>query len=214
MTAGYPFTLRDADEAAAEAPYTFFVPLREERVAAMPGDLVKLCFEYEWETQDYGGERMWVTVTGKSGLSFVGTLANEPFEKGLELGLELGFGIEHILAIEWADPSAHSPLHVYPTWWERCLVDACVDEEGVPVEYIYREEPDITEDGDPYPDSGWRIRAREDDPRVGPMDERKVEYIALGRVLNRDDSFRDLLDAPVGSAFMRNFLTGRYDPCD
>ncbi|WP_408588921.1 DUF2185 domain-containing protein [Novosphingobium sp.] len=213
MNEPHPFSLRDADEAAAESPYTFFIPLREERVAVVPGDLVKLGFEYEWETQDYGGERMWVKVTGKSGLRFTGTLDNDPYEMGLEHGLSVDFGIEHILDIQWADPAAHPPFHEHRTWFDRCLVDACVDDDGVPVEYIYREEPDMGEEGDTYPDSGWRIRGRDGDPRAAPLDERKLEYIALGRVLNRDDSFRDLLDAPVGSAFMRNFETGRYDPC-
>jgi hypothetical protein len=77
----YPFHLRDGDEAAAESPYTFFIPLREERVEVVVGDLVKLGFEYEWETEEYGGERMWVIVTSKSGLEFSGSLDNQPWEK-------------------------------------------------------------------------------------------------------------------------------------
>ena len=214
MTAAYPFHLRDADEAAAELPYTFFIASLEERVAVAPGDLVKLGFEYEWETEQYGGERMWVTVIGKTGLQFTGTLDNEPFETGLEHGMVVGFGVEHILDIIWSDPAAHPPSPDHPEYWDRCLVDACIIDDGVPVEFIYREEHDMTEDGDKYPDSGWRIRGRNDDPRADPIDDRKVEYLALGAVLNRDDSFLGLLDEPIGSAFMRNFETGRYDRCD
>jgi len=214
MTGAFPFHLRDGDEATAESPYTFFIPTREERVAVAPGDLVKLGFEYEWDIEDYGGERMWVIVTGKSGLQFTGTLDNEPAEKGLELGMVVQFGIEHIIDIEWSDPAAHSPFHRHTTYWERCFVDACVVYDGVPPEYIYREEPDMAEEGDTYPDSGWRIRGRQDDNRAGPYEDRKIEYLALGAVLNRDDSFLGLLDQPIGSAFMRNFATGRYDSCD
>ena len=31
-------------------------------------------------------------------------------------------------------------------------------------------------------------------------------------MLNRDDSWLELIDAPVGSAYMRDFDAGRYDP--
>ncbi len=214
MTSHYPFHLRDADEAAAESPYTFFIPPREERVAVAPGDLVKIGFEYEWETEEYGGERMWVRVTEKTGLQFAGSLENEPFEKGLESGLVVNFGVEHILDIVWSDPDTHPPTPKHAEYWDRCLVDACVVHDGVPVEFIYREEPDLAGEGDKYPNSGWRIRGRNGDLRADPIDDRKVEYLALGAVLNRDDSFLELLDQPIGSAFMRNFETGRYDPSE
>ena len=87
MITPFPFHLRDADEAAAASPYTFLIPSREERVAIAPGDLVKLGFEYEWQTEEYGGERMWVRVIGKTGLQFTGTLDNQPFEMGLQQGM-------------------------------------------------------------------------------------------------------------------------------
>jgi len=176
--------------------------------------LVKLGFEYEWDTEDYGGERMWVRVTGKTGLQFAGILENEPFETGLQPGLAVSFGVENILAILWSEPAAHPQPPENPEYWDRCLVDACVVDDGVPVEFIYREEPDLPEEGDKYPDSGWRIRGRADDPRADPLEDRKVEYLALGAVLNRDDSFLALLNQPIGSAFMRNFETGRYEPSD
>lgn len=214
MTQHCPFHLRDGDEAAAESPYTFFIPTREERVAVAPGDLVKLGFEYEWQTETYGGERMWVKVTGKTGLQFTGALDNEPYEKGLECGMPVAFGIEHIIDIVWADPASRPPPVAHQEYWERCLVDACVVNDGVPVEYIYREEPDMGEEGDAWPDSGWRIRGRFDDTQAGPLEDRKLEYLALGAVLNRDDSFVELLHEPIGSAFRRDFATGRYEPCD
>ncbi|WP_292961792.1 immunity protein Imm33 domain-containing protein [Novosphingobium sp. UBA1939] len=214
MTESFPFHLRDADAATSEAPYTFFVPLREERIQVSVGDLVKLGFEYEWETQDYGGERMWVKVTGKSGLDFTGTLANEPWEPGLQLGLEVAFGIGNILDIEWDAPELHPPFHKHAAYWERCLVDDCVLNGIVPAEYVYREEPDMTDKEDKYPDSGWRIRGQDGHPGADPIDNRSVSYVALGAVLNKDDSFLDLLKAPVGSAFMRDFAKGQYFPAE
>ncbi len=214
MSGTFPFHLRDADEAAAESPYTFFIPLKEERVEVSVGDLVKLGFEYEWETQEYGGERMWVIVTGKSGLSFTGTLANEPCEKGLELGLPVSFAVGNILDIQWAEPERHSEFSEHRTYWERCLVDQCVIDGGVPVQYLYREEPEPIKDGEKYPDSGWRIRGKFDHPGAPPLDDRKISYLALGAVLNGDDSFLHLLDSVAGSAFERDFETGEYNPAD
>jgi hypothetical protein len=214
MITPFPFHLRDADEAAAASPYTFFIPSREERVAIAPGDLVKLGFEYEWQTEKYGSERMWVRVIGKTGLQFTGTLDNEPFEMGLKQGMLVSFGVEHILSILWSDPAVHPLSQEDTDYGDRCLVDSCVVDAGVPVEYIYREEPDMAEEGDAYPDSGWRIRGQQNDARAGPYEGRKIAYLALGAVLNRDDSFIGLLDQPIGSAFMRNFAVGGYDPCD
>lgn len=211
MTDSFPFHLRDADAAVAESPYTFFIPLLEERVQVSVGDLVKLGFEYEWETQQYSGERMWAKVTRKSGLYFTGTLDNQPWEPGLEIGLEVAFGVGHILDIEWDNPEAHPPFHRHQTYWERCLVDDCVLDGSVPVEYIYREEPDMAGEDDKDPDSGWRIRGMDGHPHADPLDDRTASYVALGAVLNRDDSFLALLDAPIGSAFMRDFETGKYN---
>ncbi|WP_295636441.1 DUF2185 domain-containing protein [Novosphingobium sp.] len=214
MSEAFPFHLRDADEAAAESPYTFFIPLREERVQVDVGDLVKLGFEYEWQTEEYGGERMWVRVTSRTGLSFAGILDNEPFEKGLVLGLPVKFGIEKILSILWANPNAHPLVEEEKGYWERCMVDSCVIDDGVPVQYLYREEPEPLEEGETYPDSGWRIRGQFDHASAPQLDDRKISYLALGAVLNRDDSFLALLDAEVGSAFERNFQTGEYFPVD
>ncbi|MFN7620470.1 MAG: DUF2185 domain-containing protein, partial [bacterium] len=42
------------------------------------------------------------------------------------------------------------------------------------------------------------------------VEDEGVEYVALGAVLNKDDSWIDLLDAPVGSAFLRDFDTNTW----
>jgi hypothetical protein len=42
------------------------------------------------------------------------------------------------------------------------------------------------------------------------MEERKFSYVALGAVLNRDDSWIGWIDAPIGTALMRDFETNKY----
>src|SRR3546814_1942806 len=87
---------------------------------------------------------------------------------------------------------------------------ACPLRSPEPVEFIYREEPDMQQDGDTYPDSGWRIRGRQGSASDADMEARKSSYVALGAVLNRDDSWLRWIDAPVGTALMRDFDRNIY----
>jgi hypothetical protein len=112
------------------------------------------------------------------------------------------------------DPAVRPLSQEHTEYGDHCLAGSCVVDAGVPVEDIYREEPDMAKEGDVFPDSGWRIRGQQNDARAGPCEGRKMAYLALGAVLNRDDSFIGLLDQPIGSAFMRNFAVGGYDLCD
>lgn len=214
MSDDFPFRLRNAEELAAESPYTFFIPSRAQREAVDVGDLAKLVFEYQWEVKQFGAERMWVKVCAREGAGYVGMLDNRPFEEGLEEGMIVNFGPEHIVAIEWDDEARCPPEEPHREYWQRCYVDRCVLSDGVPVEYIYREEPETPDEDGKDPDSGWRIRGRESGDPEDSLDKRKISYVALGVVLNRDDSFLPLIDAPVGSAFARNFESGEYEPSD
>jgi hypothetical protein len=42
-------------------------------------------------------------------------------------------------------------------------------------------------------------------------DSDNVAYVSLGAVLSRDDSFKDLLDSPSGSAFERDPHSGNFE---
>lgn len=158
----------------------------------------------------------WVTIKNVDANALIGRLANQPFEKTSSLKVDdaVRFQLHHILTIQWAHPEAAPPPREYREHWERCLVDESVPNGSEPVEYIYREEPDMQEDGDKYPDSGWRIRGRVGEASNEESSAGKPQYVAIGAVLNRDDSWLSLIDAPIGSCFMRNFSTGIYEAED
>ncbi len=207
------FTLIDPRPVTANARYTFFLPSPAEIAAVGKGDLVKLTFDYTYETEEWPIERMWVTVEDVGDADLTGVLGNQPFEKtsSLKVGDLIRFQRDCILSIQWARPEAAPPPMEYREYWERCLVDECVLDGSKPVKYIYREEPDMQEDGDKYPDSGWRIRGRLSEASNKEMDARKPQYVAVGAVLNRDDSWLSLIDAPISSRFTRNFTTDTYN---
>ena len=89
------YTLIDGVSRNAEHPDTFEIPSEEDRLAAKPGDFVKLGFEYEGE--DFAGERMWVEIVHWSPLR--GTLANDPLGDLLNYGDEIEFEVRHIIAV-------------------------------------------------------------------------------------------------------------------
>ncbi len=207
------YELSDPRINAGESPYTFFLPSAAHIAAIAKGDHAKLIFEYPHPTEQWSAERMWVMIDTIDGDRLAGTLDNIPDEptSTLQLGEAVQFERHHIIAIDWANPEAASPPAERRQYWDRCFVDACVLDGSEPVEYLYREAPE-SEEGDQDPDSGWRIRGRMGDATDEAIEAREAHYVAVGAVLNRDDSWLHLIDSPAGSAFMRDFETGAYVP--
>jgi len=208
---GKPYVLEDPRPIAEEAPYTFFLPDTAYINALLVGDLVKIVFQYTVPVEQYPAERMWVKISSIENDHFTGVLGNEPYEKIIKYGEIVNFERYHILDFVYETERPNVPaIPPKREYWERCLVDACVLDDSVPVEYIYREVPDLADADDKYPDSGWRIRGKQGDASDIEMEGRSIEYIAVGKVLNEDDSWLNLIDEPVGSAFMRDFKQNIY----
>jgi hypothetical protein len=100
------WVLVSAEERAAAAPDTFYIPSRAARESLHPGDGVKLLFDIETreggQIVDRGVDRMWVIVKAKTGNSYVGILDSDP---GAVENLKLRerdlvtFGPEHVANI-------------------------------------------------------------------------------------------------------------------
>jgi hypothetical protein len=206
------YVLLDPRPIAAEAPYTFFLPSETEILALRIGDFAKLTFEHIPPGQECEIERMWVRVESKRPGEMTGRLASNPSEPTarIKTGEVVTFSPHHVIGIVWSTPETAPPAAVRREYWERCLVDGCVLNGTKPVEFIYREDPGLQTETDKYPGSGWRIRGRMGNATTEEMNAREPHYVAIGAVLNRDDSWLHRIDAPIGSRFIRDFQSNIY----
>lgn len=79
-----------------------------------------------------------------------------------------------------------------------CIASDRITVDGMPVGYLYREEP-----LDPNaPDSGWRIFAGDEDADY-MADATHFEFYHLNTICNYDQTILELLNAPAGTAFRR-----------
>jgi hypothetical protein len=193
--------LVDVRERQQEAPYTFYKPSTEILSQLAVGDGVKLIFEFDSDDpQAPAAERMWVEITARDGHQFSGTLDNTPYHiKGLPLGTVIDFEDRHIANTSLGEDDG------LKRYTPRCFVTKRVLHGGEPVGYLYREDPDTDED------SGWRIMVGDESDEY-MEDSSNIAFVSLGAVLNRDGSFVHLIDAPIGSAFVRDRGGGGFIP--
>jgi hypothetical protein len=211
LAAGYE--IEDPRPLAAEAPYTFFLPTEAGLAGLAPGDMVKLILRAIPASEEWGAERLWFLIEEMDGDLLHGRLQNEPCDiPSLEAGARIAFQRRQVAAIFWNEARTAEPEGAHPReYWERCRVDRCLIEERLRVHYLFREPPEPHGD-DRFADSGWRIRADYRGVDDAEFDARESKYVALGAVLNVDDSWLHLIDAPVGSAFIRDWETGEFVP--
>lgn len=202
---------------ANTARYTYFLPSENELLALAPGDLAKVTVQSVPPSPEWDAERLWFTVLTAEGEQLRGMLDNEPHDiPQLVLGQTMSFPRSAVIDIIWREDRAVAPPSAPPRreYWDRCLVDDCVLHGRSRVDYLYREEPEMAEPDDRYPDSGWRLRGNDDAIADDQRHDLPPQYVALGAVLNQDDSWLHLIDAPLGSAFIRNAAGGFDAACD
>jgi uncharacterized protein YegJ (DUF2314 family) len=194
------WTLRDAEQAARENKYTFYKPSKEITNHLKIGNLAKLTFEFESSNEEHpSAERMWVIITEINAEKFKGTLDNHPFYiHDLYAGDEINFEHKHIIDhdLDMTEPN------LVDKYYNRCIVTSKVLYDNAPINWIYREEPQPSEDDRDYIDTGWRIFSGDETEEYLDNPDNAC-LVSLGAVLSRDDSFIDLLDSEIGSKFER-----------
>ena len=198
---GQSWELREAQSGVLVGPYTFYCPSNAiiHRVAI--GEHVKLIFALKNPLADEpDAERMWVEVKSRDTKgNFTGYLDNSPiYIKDLTEGEQIEFRDVHIINTE------HSEENIVDRYTARCFVSRRILYEGERVGYLYREEPECDDD------SGWRVIAGYE---TGDYlsESGNTHYVSLGAVLNKDDSFLELLESPVGAYYRRNRETGEFE---
>lgn len=207
------WSIDDPRPIAKSAPYTFEMPTEVQVNALEVGDFAQMTFCPRPSNRVFRAERMWVKVTGKTGDEFVGTLENKPSDiPQLKIHQKVEFFRHQVIGLEFADETKNSLFEPKPrTYWDRCLVEDVVLYGGQKVVALRRETPKILEKDSKYQDSGWRIFGELPNGAPKANESRGASFVALGAVLNRDDSWLHLVDSPVGSYFQRNFGTGIFD---
>ncbi|MDA9207833.1 DUF2185 domain-containing protein [Octadecabacter sp.] len=199
--AGRGWQLIDPRSIQEENPYTFFVPSDAEKNALVDGDFVKLIFE---SLDPVGGsvERMWVIYKDRDENGLSGQLDNEPLDiEGLSLGDQVHFKDFNIVGV-WE--TRIDSVEDEDRYFARCHVDQRIIDGSAKIARLERRKPKWfwwwQRKHQRYPDTGWHVFA-EDDPT---HNQTRMSYLAIGVVLNKDDSYLRLLDAPVGTLLVRN----------
>ncbi|WP_416878412.1 immunity protein Imm33 domain-containing protein [Litorimonas sp.] len=207
------YELDDPRPIAKSAPYTFFLPISERLDAIETGDIVQLIFRSVSTGWEWGAERMWVQVTDVYDDKLKGVLDNDPFDiPQLKAGDEIEFQKWNVIDVQFHNQDKEKLYRLQSKqYWNRCIVDKCVLDGSKKVHLVYREEPDPAPEDDKYPDSGWRIRGDYRGLTDEELADRPISYIALGKVLNEDDSWIHLIEKPIGDYWERNFDTNGYE---
>ena len=195
--------LGDAQQRAAENPYTFHKPSPEAIELLKPKDEAKLIFEFKSDDPEApGAERMWVEITEVTAREFKGVLDNDPaYITDLKCGDPLTFKEKHIIQVSIDDPVPSKT----DKYLARCFVTQRIMRDGQRVGYLYREEPDREED------SGWRFLCG-DESQEYMDDSENICLVSLGAVLSKDDRVLDLLNEPAGSAFEYDKAARKFVP--
>jgi hypothetical protein len=184
--------LEDVEAVALQHPDTFKLPTLEERQNLDVGRRVRLHFDFDQPISNgCRAERMWVTITKKTGSQFTGTLDNQPvYIKSLSAGSLVSFNTSNIAQI--------LILKTDPRWInvsKKAIVSKRVFELRR-VSFLYRETPRNVDD------SGWVVWGGGEDDEF-TQNSRNFDLVSLERLLAIDESIGSILNAAAGSAFER-----------
>lgn len=205
------YVIDDPRPIAKDSPYTFFLPQPAAINVLRPNDIVKLMFTGSTCGFNNGTERMWVIIDQISDDNFTGRLDNDPlWLDQLKAGDQVRFEKHHIL--DWGltedsdDRLKNLPVESSRQYWNRCYVDDRIIYGSRKPTHIQRDVPNepTKEDVEKgHQDSGWWISSwQEEDNTAGyRFNADNISYVALGAVLNEDDSWLHLIDSPPKSAY-------------
>ena len=198
--------LENADLIAKAAPYTFYKPSRRIIAKLEPGNICKMIFSFRSDNPEHpAAERMWVIIDTIDNEQFTGRLDNVPlYITDLKYEDVVTFGPEHIVDSDAADDEPNLPA----TYLARCLATNRIIVDKKRIGYLYREQP-VEGAVKGHPDSGWRFMEG-DEEQAYVDNSANLQFVSLGLILNTDDSFLDLLSAPVGAAFAREDETDQF----
>ena len=195
--------LEDVSDRAIDAKYTYYLPSEEAIKLLSVGDGVKVVFCCDVENdKGWSAERMWVQITKISDGQYEGFLDNDPYYiPDIKAGYLVQFKAKHIIQMSIDDPVSNTVDQYIP----RCYVTESVLNGNKKVTRLFREEPEENEED--Y--SGWTFLSKEDDESYLD-DSKNWRYVSLGAVLNRDDSFIDLLESEFDSEYVWDELDSAY----
>jgi hypothetical protein len=173
--------------------------------AVSEGDSVQVVMR--WNSAKPFDLSRWIKVTSANGELLEGMLEPslikpEWFEApNLDEGTVFRLKRSHVFRVRFANPEKQAGLEPVRQFWDRgCQVEESVLKESAPVRFLYREVSNLILEDDDLPDSGWRIRST-----TGVCE---ASYVPLGAVLDHDDSWRYLVDVPLGAVFAKDPETG------
>jgi hypothetical protein len=97
------WSLADGAERNGQHPDSFLIPSESARHSLEPGDVVRQCFEYEYDDcDDIGGERMWVEITSVEDSNYVGILRSHTLfaDDEIHFGQQITFLPKHVIDIK------------------------------------------------------------------------------------------------------------------
>ena len=199
--------LDNAKDVQKEFPYTFYKPSEEIISKLKVGDIVKLIFSFESDEPNVPrAERMWVIIQSINSESYVGTLDNDPYHiKDIKAGDRVDFRKEHIIDFDTIEDLGIEDTNadIIESYFKKCFVSNQIMNEGFKVGRLYKEKP---EDED---DTGWVLLSNYESQEYMD-DSSNMQFIAIGKILNIDDSFIHLLNEPIDSEFERDAVTNSF----